>query len=169
MHEQPARQGELGTVVVRDGTRVVLRRAVEADLPAMVALLADDEISVGRESADPAPYEAAFRSIDADPAHLLVVAVEPAEGSVIGTLQLTVLPGLARAGALRAQIEAVRVVSRLRSRGLGAAMITWAVDEARRRGCSVVQLTTDKRRHDAHRFYARLGFVASHEGFKLQL
>ena len=90
-------------------------------------------------------------------------------GAVVGTLQLTVLPGLARGGALRAQLEAVRVGSAHRSRGLGAAMIRWAIDEARRRGCGLVQLTTDKARTEAHRFYEGLGFVASHEGLKLPL
>ena len=90
-------------------------------------------------------------------------------GAVAGTLQLTVIPGLARRGALRAQIEAVRVREDLRGQGLGHELFAWAVEEARRRGCALVQLTTDKRRADAHRFYGRLGFVASHEGFKLHL
>jgi GNAT superfamily N-acetyltransferase len=84
-------------------------------------------------------------------------------------MQLTFIPGLARRGALRAQIEAVRVADGLRGTGLGSAMLRWAIDEARRRGCALVQLTTDKSRGDAHRFYRRLGFVASHEGMKLTL
>ena len=87
----------------------------------------------------------------------------------MGTFQLSFLPGLARRGALRAQIEAVRVRADHRGRGLGAAMIGWAIEEARRRGCALVQLTTDKARADAHRFYEGLGFVASHEGLKLPL
>lgn len=86
-----------------------------------------------------------------------------------GTLQLSVLPGLARRGASRAQIEAVRVRGRYRDRGLGTAMVTWAIDKARRRGCALVQLTSDRSRGDAHRFYRRLGFTASHDGFKLPL
>ncbi|MPY80379.1 MAG: GNAT family N-acetyltransferase [Actinophytocola sp.] len=102
-----------------------------------------------------------------------VLAIEPAtfqlrrataDESVVGTMQLTFIPGLARQGALRAQIEAVRVREDCRSFGLGRAVIQWAIDEARRRGCALVQLTSDKQRTDAHRFYARLGFVDSHEG-----
>jgi GNAT superfamily N-acetyltransferase len=130
-------------------------------------MILDDRISVSRESSDMAPYEAAFRRIDGDPAQLLVAAVIDEE--VVGTLQLTVIPGLARAGALRAQVEAVRVRADLRGRGIGEAMMRWVVAEARARGCALVQLTTDKRRADAHRFYARLGFTASHQGFKLRL
>ncbi len=84
-------------------------------------------------------------------------------------MQLSFLPGLARRGALRAQIEAVRVRDDHRGRGLGAALFQWAIEEARRRQCALVQLTTDKSRADAHRFYERLGFVASHEGLKLRL
>ncbi len=91
------------------------------------------------------------------------------DGQIVGTMQLSFLPGLARRGALRAQIEAVRVAQSQRGSGLGAAMMGWAIEEARRRGCALVQLTTDKSRTDAHRFYARLGFVATHEGMKLAL
>ena len=94
---------------------------------------------------------------------------DPAGGAVVATLQLTVIPGLARRGSLRGQIEAVRVHEDLRGRGLGEALMTWAIDEARRRGCTLVQLTSDKRREDARRFYERLGFTASHEGFKLRV
>jgi GNAT superfamily N-acetyltransferase len=97
-----------------------------------------------------------------------VVATDE-QGALAGTMQLTFIPGLARRGALRAQIEAVRVREDLRNQGLGGALFTWAIEEARRRGCALVQLTTDKRRADAHRFYGRLGFTASHEGFKLRL
>ncbi len=87
----------------------------------------------------------------------------------MATMQLTFLPGLARRGALRAQVEAVRVREDLRGRGLGAALFGFAVEESRRRGCALVQLTTDRSRGDAHRFYARLGFVVSHDGLKLHL
>lgn len=150
---------------------VLLRRATKGDVPAIVALLADDPLGSGRESAgDPGglvPYLRAFEAVDRDPAQVLTVAV--AEERVVGTMQLTFIPGLSRRGALRAQIEAVRVAGSHRSEGLGTAMIAWAIDEARRRGAALVQLTTDKTREDAHRFYRRLGFVASHEGLKLDL
>ncbi|HYO34622.1 MAG TPA: GNAT family N-acetyltransferase [Geodermatophilus sp.] len=146
---------------------VVLRRAVAADLPAIVALLADDPLGATREGADLASYEAAFAAVDADPAHLLVVADDA--GAVVGTLQLSFLPGLSRGGALRAQVEGVRVAGAARGRGLGEAMLRWCADEARRRGAVLVQLTTDVRRPDAHRFYERLGYVASHVGMKLAL
>ena len=157
----------LGSLDLPDAVRLELRRAGPDDVAPIVRMILDDQISASREVPDLAPYEEAFRRIDADPAQLLVVAV--LDGEVVGTLQLTVIPGLARAGARRAQIEAVRVRADLRSRGIGEAMVRWAVDESRRRGCALVQLTTDKRRTDAHRFYARLGFTASHEGFKLAL
>ena len=151
--------------------RVALRLARRDDVPAIVALIAADQLGATRDGvrddADLAAYTAAFEAIDADPAHLLVVA--ESGGEVVGTMQLSFLPGLARRGALRAQIEAVRVAQSTRGSGLGAAMMTWAVDEARRRGCALVQLTSDKSRTDAHRFYQRLGFVASHEGMKLTL
>jgi GNAT superfamily N-acetyltransferase len=150
---------------------IVLRRAVPVDVTAIVALIAADQLGASRDgirdTADRAAYETAFAAIDADPAQLLVVA-EAAE-QVVGTLQLTFIPGLARRGALRAQIEAVRVAEAFRGGGLGSAMLGWAIDEARRRGCALVQLTTDKSRGDAHRLYQRLGFVASHEGMKLAL
>ncbi len=154
------------------GGAVELRPAVADDLPALVALLADDPLGSTREGAadseaELAPYRRAFALLDADPAHLLLVAVDG--GAAVGTFQLSLLPGLARRGALRAQIEGVRVRADHRGRGLGAAMIGWAIEEAGRRGCALVQLTTDKHRPDAHRFYAGLGFVASHEGLKLPL
>ncbi len=157
----------LGELTLTDGTAVELRRASSADLAAVVRLITDDEISSSRERPDLGPYAAALERIDADPEQLLVVAV--AGDEVVGTLQLTVIPGLSRVGALRAQVEAVRVRGDQRGRGLGEAMLRWAVDEAWLRGCALVQLTTDKRRTAAHRFYARLGFEASHEGFKLLL
>jgi GNAT superfamily N-acetyltransferase len=158
-------------VLVTGPPAVVLRRARRQDVRPIVALLAADQLGATRDGvadgADLAAYEAAFAAIDADPAHLLLVA--EADGEVVGTMQLSFLPGLARRGALRAQIEAVRVADGTRGSGLGAAMMTWAIEEARRRGCALVQLTSDKSRTDAHRFYERLGFVASHEGMKLAL
>lgn len=148
-------------------TPVVVRRATADDVPALVALLADDPLGRIREVSDMAAYRRAFERVDADPHHILVAAV--AQGAVVGTLQLSVIPGLSRAGALRGQIEAVRVRADQRGAGIGTALLRWAVDEARRRGCALVQLTTDKSRADALRFYERLGFLASHEGLKMVL
>ncbi len=145
-----------------------LRRAQKGDLPQILALLADDQLGAARESSDDlAPYELAFDAIDADPSHLLVVG--ELNGNVVATFQLSFIPGLSRKGSWRAQVEAVRVSDVLRGQGVGALMIEWAIERARERGCSLVQLTTDKSRVDAHRFYERLGFVASHEGMKLTL
>ena len=150
---------------------VALRRALAADVPSVVDLLSDDPLGAARDriSADEGlqPYLSAFGVIDADPAHLLLVGTD--EEEIVATMQLSFLPGLSRRGALRAQIEAVRVRHDYRSLGLGAALFEWAIEEARRRGCALVQLTTDKSRIDALRFYERLGFVASHEGLKLSL
>jgi GNAT superfamily N-acetyltransferase len=150
------------------GADYAVRRARRADVAAIVALIAADQIGATRDGGDLAPYERAFAAIDADPAQLLVVVTD-ASGAVVGTLQLTFIPGLARRGALRAQIEAVRVCEDLRGAGIGHELFTWAIEEARRRGCALVQLTSDKRRPEAHRFYGRLGFTASHDGFKLRL
>lgn len=144
-----------------------LRPALEADLPAILALLADDRIGAAREGSDLGPYLRAFRLIEADPGELIVVADR--DGQVVGTIQVSLVPGLSRQGSLRAQIEGVRVATAERGTGLGAAMVSWAVAYAREQGCSLVQLTSDKRRTEAHRFYGRLGFEASHEGFKLRL
>lgn len=151
-------------------SKLVFRRAKAEDLPAIVQLLLDDVLGQTREdSSRPvgAGYTAAFAAIDADPHQLLVVAAEGKE--VVGTLQLSFIPGLARKGAWRGQIEAVRVASSRRGRGIGKEMVEWAVAQCRRRGCSHVQLTTDKRRTDAHRFYDGLGLVASHLGYKLTI
>lgn len=153
------------------GSSITLRRATREDLPAIFGLLVNDALGRTREAANGAndlgPYETAFDTIDSDPAQVLVVATDGID--VVATMQLSFIPGLARRGALRAQVEAVRVAATHRSRGLGTAMFEWVIDEARRRGCATVQLTTDKTRVDAHRFYERLGFTASHEGYKLQL
>lgn len=154
-----------------DSVPFVLRRAESRDVPAIVDLLAADRLGMAREGAadgDLSPYLRAFEAIDTDPAQLLLV-VMVGDGAVVGTLQLTFIPGMARRGAVRTQIEAVRVHEDYRDHGLGRAMFTWSIDEARRRDCALIQLTTDKERVDAHRFYERLGFVASHEGLKLHL
>ncbi|MEU1789801.1 GNAT family N-acetyltransferase [Streptomyces sparsogenes] len=145
-----------------------IRPATADDIPAIVAMLADDPLGARRESPDdPAPYRAAFERIAHDPGQRLVVAVR--DGRTIGTLQLTVVPGLSRRGATRSIIEGVRVHADERGSGLGTQLIQWAIDESRREGCVLVQLTSDATRTDAHRFYERLGFEASHVGFKLAL
>ncbi|MET7861367.1 GNAT family N-acetyltransferase [Streptomyces sp. NPDC005318] len=147
---------------------VKIRPAALTDVPAVVAMLADDPLGAQRESPDDlAPYHAAFERIADDPNQHLVVAVR--EGTVVGTLQLTVIPGLSRRGSTRSIIEGVRVHADERGSGLGTQLIGWAVDESRRQGCQLVQLTSDATRADAHRFYERLGFTASHVGFKLAL
>ncbi|MDJ0316402.1 GNAT family N-acetyltransferase [Arthrobacter antibioticus] len=148
-----------------------LRRAVEDDVGPIVELLAQDSLRAAVDSAEPerrASYVAAFHAIDADPAHVLCV-VDDANSHVVATMQLTFLPGLARGGATRLQIEAVRVDQGLRGAGLGSAMIRWAVAEASHRGATLVQLTSDHSRAEAHRFYERLGFTRSHAGFKMFL
>ena len=146
----------------------MIRRATAHDVPAIVALLADDEIGATRETpGDLEPYHAAFKALDADPNQRLVVA--ELDGRVVGCLQLTVIPGLSRRGSTRAIIEGVRIASSERGGGLGTTIIQWAIDEARRLGVDLLQLTSDRARTDAHRFYERLGFEATHLGFKLQL
>jgi ribosomal protein S18 acetylase RimI-like enzyme len=149
---------------------ICCRRATRADLPGLVAMLADDKL--GRTREDPslpldARYLAAFEAIERDPNQLLV-AVE-LDGAVVGCLQLSFLPGLSRRGQLRGQIESVRIAAAQRGSGLGRRMIEWAIEECRRRGCGMVQLTSDKSRADAIRFYEQLGFKASHQGMKLDL
>lgn len=149
---------------------LAIRRAKIDDLPAILAMLADDDVTRARGEADAEVNEAhraAFAAIEADPNQFLALAVEG--DGIVGCFQLTFIPGLSRGAVWRGQVESVRVASHARSRGIGAFMMDWAVAECRRRGCAVVQLTTDKRRSDAHRFYARLGFEASHEGMKLKL
>jgi GNAT superfamily N-acetyltransferase len=145
-----------------------IRPAAEPDLPAIVAMLADDPLGATRESPDNLdPYRRALERLSCDPNQYLVVAV--LEERIVGTLQLTIVPGLSRRGAIRSIIEAVRIHADERGGGLGTQLIQWAVEESRRQNCQVVQLTSDATRVDAHRFYERLGFTASHVGFKLQL
>ncbi|MFI9799724.1 GNAT family N-acetyltransferase [Streptomyces sp. NPDC052302] len=145
-----------------------IRPAVADDVPAIVGMLADDPLGAQRESPDDlTPYLAALERLQGDPHQHVVVAVR--EGRVVGTLQLTIVPGLSRRGATRSIIEGVRIHADERGSGLGTQLIEWAVDESQRQDCRLVQLTSDKTRTDAHRFYERLGFTASHTGFKLQL
>jgi len=147
---------------------VTIDRARTEDVAAIVALLADDVLGARREGpADQEPYLAAFEVIDADPHQFLAVARR--DGRVVGTLQLTFLPGLSHRGATRAQVEAVRVHADERGSGLGSEMMAWAESEARGRGAAMLQLTSDAARDDAHRFYGRLGYTASHVGFKKRL
>jgi GNAT superfamily N-acetyltransferase len=146
-----------------------VRSATREDIPAIVALLADDVLGRGREitDADLAPYLAAFDRIAAHPNQELIVVER--NGAIAGTMDLSILASLSRRGTLRLQIEAVRVAASERGAGLGDALFRWVVDHARRQGCGLVQLTTDRARADAHRFYERLGFAPSHIGYKLDL
>jgi GNAT superfamily N-acetyltransferase len=151
-------------------TDILFRPAQAADLPAIIALLADDVLGQQREDASSPPnrrYVEAFQAILADPNQLQAVAILHEE--VIGTLQLTYIPGLARKGAWRGQIEGVRISAAHRGLGVGQQMFEWAIGQCRAKGCDLVQLTTDRERPDAHRFYERLGFVGSHIGYKLTL
>ncbi|UDY23359.1 GNAT family N-acetyltransferase [Nocardioides sp. Kera G14] len=151
-----------------DGRELAITRATEADVPALAALLADDELGAQRESDDLAPYVFAFQEIDKDDNQFLVAARDEG-GTVVATMQLTVIPVLSRGGAKRLQIEAVRVSAVLRGSGLGSALIRWAHAYGQQRGATLAQLTSDKSRVDAHRFYAALRYEASHEGFKRAL
>ena len=152
-----------------------IRPATAEDLPDIVAMLADDPLGARRErfaSPLPASYLRAFEAIERDPNNELVVAEEAGAGAaarVIGVLQLTCTPYITHQGGWRATIEGVRVHKSCRSGGVGRQMFEWAIERARARGCHLVQLTTDKQRPDALRFYAGLGFVPSHEGMKLAL
>lgn len=148
-------------------TEPVFRRATAADIEAIVVLLADDVLGAAREKPGDPAYAAAFAAVEADPNQLL--AVVERDGRVVGCLQLTFMPGLSHRGAWRGQIESVRIAASERGGGLGRRVFGWAIGECRARGCRMIQLTTDKSRTDARRFYESLGFVASHEGMKLAL
>ncbi|AUC56687.1 GNAT family N-acetyltransferase (plasmid) [Sagittula sp. P11] len=147
---------------------LTIRPATRTDLPALIALYADDGLGKNRDggAVDDA-YLSAFAAIDRDPNHILAVGEEG--GEIVATLLLSFLPGLSRHGAWRAQIEAMRVSSARRGQGLGRMMLDWAVAEAQSRNCRLVQLTSDRQRDDAHRFYERAGFTPSHLGFKKTL
>lgn len=149
---------------------IIIRPAGRDDVPAIVALLADDALGRGREDlSDPPPeaYFRAFEAIAAQPGNFVFVA--EIDGTVVGCLQLTVIPGLSRRGTARGLIEGVRVASDRRSQGIGERLVRDAVGRARAAGCGLVELTSDKSRLAAHRFYERLGFHASHVGMKLLL
>ncbi|MGH6908688.1 MAG: GNAT family N-acetyltransferase [Phenylobacterium sp.] len=150
---------------------ITIREARREDVAAIVRLLADDHLGVGREVvSDPplAAYFEAFEKVAADPRNLLAVA-ENTGGQVVGTMQMTFIPGLSNQGAELALVEAVRVESGLRGQGLGQVMIGWALDEARRRGCRAIELFTHASRVDAQRFYEKLGFEKSHAGMRRAL
>ena len=149
---------------------VAFRRVVADDLETIVALLADDPLGNHRETPGTqldTAYSDAFAAIERDPNQLLAVAERG--GQLIGVLQLSFIPGLTRRGMWRGQIEGVRVAAGERGSGIGRAMLQWAVGECRKRGCGLVQLTSDKRRSGAHSFYEALGFRPTHEGYKLSL
>jgi GNAT superfamily N-acetyltransferase len=149
---------------------LVFRRAIETDIPAIVAMLADDILGASRETTDPdsqSKYLSAFRAIDTDANQFLLVVEVGAQ--IVGTLQLTFIAGLSRGGQKRGLIEAVRVARDRRGEKIGEAMIAWSLEKCRQEGCGIVQLTTDKSRKEAHRFYDRLGFEPSHIGYKMML
>ncbi|PAF33524.1 GNAT family N-acetyltransferase [Paenibacillus sp. 7516] len=146
------------------------RTATLTHLPAIVRLLADDEMGATRERfIDPLPkeYVEAFAKIEQQIGNSIIIALDNNE--VIGCLQLTIIPGIARLGTTRGQIEGVRIDRNYRGQGVGESLLQYAIHEAKSMGCELIQLTTDKKRKDAHRFYERLGFVASHDGMKLAL
>lgn len=150
------------------GSELLIRLAKRSDLEALIALYADDDLGMARESGEPDDrYLAAFEAIEGDPNHLLAVGERNSE--IVATLLLSFLPGLSRHGAWRAQIEAMRVARAMRGHGLGKEILDWAVQEASARNCDLVQLTSDRQRPDAHRFYEKAGFQPSHVGFKLFL
>ena len=150
--------------------KLLIRQATREDVREVIRLLSDDVLGSQREQygSDLSPsYYDAFEKIDRDANNELIVV--EMNGEIVATLQLTFLPGMSYGGSWRGQIEAVRVDGRYRNQRIGQKLVEWAVERARQRGCYLVQLTTNKSRHDAHRFYERLGFVASHEGMKLKL
>src|SRR5215510_12148678 len=148
---------------------ITIRRASRDDVAAIVKMLADDHLGRARERLEdplPASYDQAFDRLAADPNIALVVAEEA--GAVVGCLQLCILPGLSSQGASRGLIEDVRAASDCRSRGIGEQLVQWALDEAREKGCKLVELFTHTSRVDAQRFYKRLGFAASHVGMTIR-
>ncbi|MEQ8904857.1 GNAT family N-acetyltransferase [Ekhidna sp.] len=146
-----------------------IRRATKDDIIHIVEMLADDELGSKREDyREPLPekYFAAFSKIEKDLNQNLLVAISD-NGEVVGTAQLTFIPYLTYQGGIRAQIEAVRIKSTHRSTGIGKKLFQWMITSAKEQGAHLIQLTTDKARPDALRFYEKLGFKASHEGMKM--
>ncbi|ROR64696.1 GNAT family N-acetyltransferase [Agrococcus jenensis] len=162
-----ARTSVGGRLTIGD-RRFRVRRAARDDVPVLVALLSDDELGREREVAELAGYESAFDAVTRDSTHYLAVVVDEAE-RVVGTMQLSIIPGLSRGGSTRLQIEGVRVAAHERSSGLGSAMLEWAHEHGRARGAALAQLTTDRARERARAFYARLGYGESHVGLKRPL
>jgi GNAT superfamily N-acetyltransferase len=156
---------------------LIFRQATLQDLPGIVRMLADDFLGTTRERCeDPLPenYIKAFEEINASETNELVVALSELPASagsltIVGTMQLTFIPGISQLGAKRLLVEAVRVDSKYRGRGIGKQMMEWAIERAKNAGCATVQLTTNNDRKDAHRFYENLGFKGSHLGMKLSL
>jgi ribosomal protein S18 acetylase RimI-like enzyme len=149
---------------------VTIRSARREDVPDIVAMLADDPLGRDRERIEqplPPCYLAAFEAVETYRNIRLMVA-EGVDGDVVGCLQLCILPGLSSQGASRGLIEDVRVAARCRGHGIGEQMVQWAIDEARSRGCKIIELLTHQSRVDAQRFYARLGFQPSHVGMTLR-
>jgi ribosomal protein S18 acetylase RimI-like enzyme len=149
---------------------VTIRRARRGDVGIIVGMLADDPLGSARERLeDPLPpsYFAAFDALESDPNINLVIA-EDGDGTVVGCLQLCILPGLSSQGASRGLIEDVRVAAHCRSRGIGEQLVQWAVAQARAKGCKLIELFTHNSRVDAQRFYKRLGFLPSHVGMTLR-
>ncbi|MGH7950813.1 MAG: GNAT family N-acetyltransferase [Limisphaerales bacterium] len=149
---------------------LLFRQASRSDVATIVKMLADDSLGAKREIYTIPPPECYYRAFDAiaqDPNNELVVA--EADGIVIGVLQMTFMPGMTYQGGWRAVIEGVRIAANVRSQGIGRHLFRWAIERARQRGCYMLQLTSDKSRPAAIRFYEGLGFVASHEGMKLHL
>jgi GNAT superfamily N-acetyltransferase len=148
---------------------MIFRTATRSDLAAIIALLTDEEAVLDPSTIEvDEAYAKAFEAIDADERNEMMV-LDEGDGTVLGCLQLTYIPGLGRHGEERALIEAVRIRADRRGAGLGRELLVRAIDRARGRGCTLVQLTSNKRRVEAHRFYGSLGFVRSHDGFKLPL
>lgn len=149
---------------------VIIRDATLDDLPFIAALGDEDEVAAARDPLRPdnaKQQRDGFLAIQADPNHQLLIAER--HGGRVGSFQLSFIPGVSRRGAWRGQIESVRVLAELRGEGIGEAMMRWAIAECEKRSCGIVQLTSDKQREAAHRFYERLGFEPTHTGFKLKL
>ncbi|MGW5309293.1 GNAT family N-acetyltransferase [Nocardia thailandica] len=165
---QSRARASVGGLLRLGGRTYRVQRAARSDVPALVALLSDDEISRPREVSEIARYEEAYDAITRDSSHYLAVVRDEGD-RIVGTMQLTIIPGLSRGGTTRLQIEGVRVAASQRSRGIGTAMLEWAHDHGRHRGATLAQIATDRVRERAHAFYERLGYDNSHVGLKRTL